>query len=169
MTSPSAAIGSTSDSSSLKNYTFEEEIGHGSFATVYRALHKESGATVAIKAVHRHKLNRKLFENLSLEISILQKIRHPHIIRLHEIHQSEKFIYLVMEYCEGSDLASLIKHVYKSKKASSAPNLHQLPSTASVNAPTQYPSRLSEAMVQKFVLQLGTLQRTHGIMIYIYI
>lgn len=39
-------------------------------------------APVAIKAVVRSKLTSKLLENLESEISILKRIRHPHIVEL---------------------------------------------------------------------------------------
>ena len=34
-------------------YTFQEEIGSGNFATVFRAIHQESSAEVAIKRIEK--------------------------------------------------------------------------------------------------------------------
>lgn len=95
----------------LANYTIEQEIGHGSFATVYlgREQVKEvkfcfsiaqytqkSNAKVAIKVVSLAKLNKKLAENLVSEISILKNIEHPNIVKLYEIQVifiSIRFVY----------------------------------------------------------------------------
>lgn len=55
------------------------------------------------------KLNRKLKENLNLEIDILQLLHHPHIVALLGRHQSETHIHLVMEYCELGDLSLFIR------------------------------------------------------------
>ncbi|KAJ3202400.1 Serine/threonine-protein kinase, partial [Dinochytrium kinnereticum] len=72
------------------DYAVGEEIGRGSFATVYigrrvGASSTPSAALAAIKTVNRDKLNRKLAENLETEIKILKGIRHDHIVGLMDI------------------------------------------------------------------------------------
>lgn len=63
-----------------EEYDVLEEIGIGSFATVYRARHKQSGGVVAIKAVHTRRLgNQKLWANLKQEIKAMRRIDSPHI------------------------------------------------------------------------------------------
>lgn len=62
-------------------YVVEKEIGKGSFATVYRGhAASDTKVHIAVKAVARSKLkNKKLLENLEVEIAILKKIKH-HIL-----------------------------------------------------------------------------------------
>lgn len=48
-------------------------------------------------------------ENLYTEIKILETLRHPHIVALHECVETPHNIHLVMEYCELGDLSLFIK------------------------------------------------------------
>lgn len=102
-------------------YTIIKEIGHGSFAIVYKASSPDGG-TFAIKTVPKSKLNKKLAENLETEISILQGVSHPHIVQLFHVLKSETEIHLIMEYCSMGDLAIFIKR----RSDSSSQNLRTL-------------------------------------------
>lgn len=90
-------------------FSIEDEIGRGSFATVYRGQHKATGALVAVKSVNLSKLNKKLKENLYTEIEILKGLHHPHAVALIDCRESSTHIYLVMEYCELGDLSYFIR------------------------------------------------------------
>ena len=48
-------------------------------------------------------------ENLEAEISILQSIQHPNVMRLHEVQATERHVYLMLEYCPGGDLMQVIR------------------------------------------------------------
>ena len=50
---------------------------------------------------HLSKLNIKNLEKFEREIQILIKLDHPSIIKLYEVFESERSLYLVMEYCKG--------------------------------------------------------------------
>ncbi|KAI7899255.1 kinase-like domain-containing protein [Cokeromyces recurvatus] len=93
------------------DYIIQNRIGQGSFATVYKAQHKDTQQTVAIKSVKRSKLTKKLLENLESEISILTAIRHKNIVGLIECQKTESNIFLVMEYCSLGDLSHFIKEL----------------------------------------------------------
>ncbi|EAW10371.1 serine/threonine protein kinase ATG1 [Aspergillus clavatus NRRL 1] len=94
---------------SLGRYTRLDEIGRGSFATVYQGVHTKTGTYVAIKSVNLSKLNKKLKENLSSEIHILKGLYHPHIVALIDCQETSSHIHLVMEYCALGDLSLFIK------------------------------------------------------------
>ena len=55
------------------------------------------------------KLNKKLKENLTSEISILKGLHHPHIVALIDCKDSSSHIHLVMEYVALGDLSHFIK------------------------------------------------------------
>jgi serine/threonine protein kinase len=65
----------------MDEYSNLTEIGKGSFATVFKGT-SSSGLIVAIKTINRQKLNRKLEENLKMEIAILSKARHRNVVSL---------------------------------------------------------------------------------------
>lgn len=93
------------DDDDAKPYVIVNDIGKGSFATVYKGYHevrsvklhipltlqieftsvKDTKVTVAIKAVKRDILNAKLFDNLQSEIDILKSLSHRHITKLLDI------------------------------------------------------------------------------------
>ncbi|KAI0526497.1 kinase-like domain-containing protein [Xylaria bambusicola] len=125
------------------------EIGKGSFAQVYMGKHKVSGAAVAIKSVELARLNKKLKDNLYSEIQILKKLRHPHIVALHDCVESTTHINLVMEYCELGDLSLFIK---KRDKLITHP--------ATCDLARKYPSipgsGLNEVVIRHFLKQLAS-------------
>ena len=45
---------------------------------------------------------------ISREIKILKKIKHPSIVQLYEIVETDEEIYLIMEYCNGGELFDYI-------------------------------------------------------------
>lgn len=92
-------------------YTMGKEIGRGSFAMVFKGyVTNDKNKHIAIKTVSRSKLkNKKLLENLEIEIAILKKIKHPHIVGLMDCERTSTDFYLVMEYCALGDLTFLIR------------------------------------------------------------
>ncbi|KAF3439775.1 hypothetical protein FNV43_RR18053 [Rhamnella rubrinervis] len=92
----------------IGDYILGPRIGSGSFAVVRRSRHRQLGIEVAVKEIDKKQLSPKVSENLLKEISILSTINHPNIIRLFEAIETEDRIYLVLEYCEGGDLAAYI-------------------------------------------------------------
>ncbi|PON78931.1 Serine/threonine protein kinase [Parasponia andersonii] len=90
------------------DYILGPRVGSGSFAVVWRSRHRKSGIEVAVKEIDKKQLSTKISESLLKEISILSTIDHPNIIRLFEAIETEEKIYLVLEYCDGGDLAAYI-------------------------------------------------------------
>ena len=92
----------------LTGYSNVQQIGQGSFATVYSATNNKR-EQVAIKVIEKNKLNKKLAENLETEISILKEIKNENITQLYEIEKTDDKIYLIMEFCAGGDLSNYLK------------------------------------------------------------
>ncbi|KAL6716452.1 Serine/threonine-protein kinase [Lecanora helva] len=86
-----------------------EEVGRGSFATVYKGSMSKKPGYVAIKSVDLNKLNKKLKENLYSEIHILKGLHHPHIVALIDCQETSAHIHLIMELCELGDMSYFIK------------------------------------------------------------
>ncbi len=47
-------------------------------------------------------------ERISREIKILKKLHHPNVVQIYEIIETERDLYLVMEYAPGGELFDLI-------------------------------------------------------------
>lgn len=80
-------------------YEFKQEIGKGSYSTVYLAVHKASKAEYAVKVIEKSK------RDPTEEIEILLRYgRHPHIVTLKAVHEDDKRAYLVLELLHGGEL-----------------------------------------------------------------
>ncbi|KAJ6873128.1 serine/threonine-protein kinase ATG1a isoform X3 [Populus alba x Populus x berolinensis] len=108
------------------DYILGSRIGWGSFAVVWRSIHRFSGLQVAVKEIDKKLLSPKVSENLLKEISILSTINHPNIIRFLESIETEDRIFLVLEYCEGGDLAVYIQRHGKVTEAVARHFMRQL-------------------------------------------
>uniref|UniRef100_A0A0A9Y3Q2 non-specific serine/threonine protein kinase n=1 Tax=Lygus hesperus TaxID=30085 RepID=A0A0A9Y3Q2_LYGHE len=92
-------------------YELEQTIGKGNFAVVKLATHVVTNSKVAIKIIDKTKLDEDNLKKIFREIQILTKLRHPHIIRLYQVMETEKTIYLVTEYaCGGEIFDFMVKH-----------------------------------------------------------
>jgi carbon catabolite-derepressing protein kinase len=68
----------------LGQYTIAKTLGEGSFGKVKLATHQVSGQKVALKIINRKRLvTRDMAGRIEREISYLQLLRHPHIIKLY--------------------------------------------------------------------------------------
>ena len=65
-------------------YQIKEEIGKGSFAVVNMAINFETGDKFAIKNYNKLKLDDEKRKVVQREISILERINHPNIVKLIE-------------------------------------------------------------------------------------
>jgi len=94
----------------VQGFTVCKLVGRGTQGSVYKAYTKTSPKTaVAIKVIDKSNLSRKGRDNLVSEIGILKKLKHKFIVDLVDFHWDDKYIYIVMEYCGGGDLSSVIK------------------------------------------------------------
>lgn len=103
-----------------------------------------------MKVVQRVKLNRKLLENLESEIQILKKLNHPHIVALKDCNKTEKYIYIIMEYCSVGDLSVIIK------KRERLDSLHPCLLPMIRDYPPAPGNGLHEVVVRHFVKQLAS-------------
>ncbi|XP_012937201.1 serine/threonine-protein kinase SIK3 homolog [Aplysia californica] len=85
-------------------YEMERTIGKGNFAVVKLATHIATKTKVAIKIVDKTQLDEDNLKKIYREIEIMKLLRHPHIIRLYQVMQSERMLYLVTEYASGGEI-----------------------------------------------------------------
>ncbi|KAL2553643.1 CBL-interacting serine/threonine-protein kinase 24 [Forsythia ovata] len=86
-------------------YELGRTIGEGTFAKVKFAQNTENGKSVAIKVIAKSTiLKHKMVDQIKREISIMKIVRHPYIVRLHEVLSSHTKIYIVLELVKGGQL-----------------------------------------------------------------
>ncbi|MED6277059.1 hypothetical protein CHARACLAT_009330 [Characodon lateralis] len=89
-------------------YKIRGEIGCGNFSHVKLGIHALTKDKVAIKILDKTKLDQKTQRLLSREISSMEKLHHPNIIRLYEVVETLSRLHLVMEYAGGGELYTKI-------------------------------------------------------------
>ncbi|MGB5975110.1 MAG: serine/threonine-protein kinase, partial [Nodosilinea sp.] len=81
-------------------------VGHGQFGRVYCAAHRTSGELVAVKDLHKDRFPTHKFLR---ELRFLISLQHPSIVTCHAIEHSASGRQLVLDYCEGGTLRSLME------------------------------------------------------------
>uniref|UniRef100_H2Y8T9 non-specific serine/threonine protein kinase n=1 Tax=Ciona savignyi TaxID=51511 RepID=H2Y8T9_CIOSA len=85
-------------------YSLRGELGSGNFSKVKAAIHMLTKERVAIKVLDKQKMDKKTKLLLSREISNMEMLHHPNVIRLYEVIHTEIKLYLVLEYANGGEL-----------------------------------------------------------------
>lgn len=89
----------------FEKYEMGRLLGCGAFAKVYYARDARTGQSVAMKVVSKRRVETTQLEaQIKREVSIMSRLRHPHIIRLLEVLATKSKIYFVMEFAKGGEL-----------------------------------------------------------------
>ena len=90
---------------SLGKYQIVEELGHGGFATVYKAHDPDLGLDVALKVLEPNLMRDRAFvERFRTEARVAARLRHPNIARVLNIDQAEGRLFIAIEYVAGRNL-----------------------------------------------------------------
>ncbi|KAM4702341.1 serine/threonine-protein kinase ULK2 isoform 1-T1 [Discoglossus pictus] len=90
-------------------YSRKDLIGHGAFAVVFKGRHrKKTDWEVAIKSINKKNLSKSQIL-LGKEIKILKELQHENIVALYDVQELPNSVFLVMEYCNGGDLADYLQ------------------------------------------------------------
>ncbi|KAF4077319.1 hypothetical protein AMELA_G00206680 [Ameiurus melas] len=88
----------------IGKYRLLKTIGKGNFAKVKLARHVLTGKEVAVKIIDKTQLNSSSLQKLFREVRIMKLLNHPNIVKLFEVIETEKTLYLVMEYASGGEV-----------------------------------------------------------------
>lgn len=100
----SVATTTSDDQPHIGNYRLLKTIGKGNFAKVKLARHILTGKEVAVKIIDKTQLNSSSLQKLFREVRIMKMLNHPNIVKLFEVIETEKTLYLVMEYASGGEV-----------------------------------------------------------------
>ncbi|OCT72658.1 hypothetical protein XELAEV_18035642mg, partial [Xenopus laevis] len=105
---------------SIEDYDLKSLIGKGAFGKIYRAKHKQSTETVAIKALKKEGIFSAWDANrIHLEKDILElatRKQNPFVVGLFASFQTEHHLCLVMDYCAGGDLLDYLERPFPLEK-----------------------------------------------------
>ncbi|CAF1026790.1 unnamed protein product [Rotaria sordida] len=85
-------------------YILQKTLGKGQTGLVKLGIHYVTGEKVAIKIVNREALSESVLLKVEREIAIMKLIEHPHVLRLYDVYESRKYLYLILEHVAGGEL-----------------------------------------------------------------
>jgi eukaryotic-like serine/threonine-protein kinase len=87
-----------------ERYLLERELGRGGMATVYLARDLKHDRAVALKVLHPDLAAAVGSERFLLEIRLVARLQHPHILPIHDSGESAGQLWFTMPYVEGESL-----------------------------------------------------------------
>ena len=87
----------------LGNYRLVRLLADGGFAEVYLGEHVHLGTQAAIKVLHAQLVSEDL-EQFRQEARIVARLRHPHIVSIHDFNVENGTPFIVMDYAANGNL-----------------------------------------------------------------
>ncbi|MBN3309605.1 serine/threonine-protein kinase Nek2 isoform X2 [Amia ocellicauda] len=104
--------------SRVEDYEVLHTIGSGSYGRCQKIRRKADGKLLVWKELDYGTMTEAEKQMLVSEVNLLRELKHPHIVRYYDriIDRTNTTLYIVMEYCEGGDLSSLINKCVKERR-----------------------------------------------------
>ncbi|RDB23669.1 G2-specific protein kinase nim-1 [Hypsizygus marmoreus] len=102
-------------SSFLDQYDSLDVIGNGSFGIIRKVRRRADGMIFARKELNFERMSERDRKQIVAEVNILKDLHHDHIVRYHDryVDREAGILYILMEYCGGGDLSTVIKQALK--------------------------------------------------------
>mmetsp|Transcript_40640 Transcript_40640/g.105495 ORF Transcript_40640/g.105495 Transcript_40640/m.105495 type:complete len:248 (-) Transcript_40640:1142-1885(-) len=112
-----------------EHYDVYQVLGAGSFSTVKLVEKRASSELFAAKIIDKTKTtgeNAIILDEVWREIDVLRSLDHPNIVRLHEVYDEPKKLYIVMDYASGGELFERLVQRKRYSEADAAAALHDV-------------------------------------------
>lgn len=94
----------------VANCRILEEIGSGGMSVVYKAIQEPLGRTVAVKMLKASiGIDGQFAQRFEREATFMASLQHENILHVHDFVRDERGMFIVLEYVQGVDLASLLE------------------------------------------------------------
>ncbi|KAH9925645.1 Pkinase-domain-containing protein [Epithele typhae] len=95
-------------------YLLLQTLGEGEFGKVKLGLHMQWGEEVAVKLIRRGNIDSSVrMSKVEREIEVLRSLKHPNIVRLYDVIETDKYIGIILEYASGGELFDhILAHRY---------------------------------------------------------
>ncbi|KAI0338603.1 Pkinase-domain-containing protein [Trametopsis cervina] len=99
-------------------YLLLRTLGEGEFGKVKLGLHMQWGEEVAVKLIRRGNIDTNVrMSKVEREIEVLRTLKHPNIVRLYDVIETDKYIGIILEYASGGELFDhILAHRYLREK-----------------------------------------------------
>ncbi len=116
--------------SGVGGYTILAELGHGGMGTVFLARRQGGdGRYVALKVLPQAMgYSARTREHFLAEANALAKLRHPHIVQVHEVVRDGRTLAYSMDHVDGVTLMGLVQGIVRSagRDAAAPPTIHDV-------------------------------------------
>ncbi|XP_049625817.1 serine/threonine-protein kinase Nek2 isoform X2 [Suncus etruscus] len=102
----------------VEDYEVLHTIGTGSYGRCQKIRRKSDGKVLVWKELDYGSMTEAEKQMLVSEVNLLRELKHPNIVRYYDriIDRTSTTLYIVMEYCEGGDLAGVISRGAKERQ-----------------------------------------------------
>ncbi|KAG6973434.1 hypothetical protein JG688_00003530 [Phytophthora aleatoria] len=100
------------DKPSIDEFAQGKPLGEGNFSRILEATHKATGEKFALKVIEKQRIKRlrlrhqNIFNEINMEKDVLNRLRHPNIIRLYQTFQDDNNLYFLLDLLDGGELLS---------------------------------------------------------------
>ncbi|DAZ95911.1 TPA: hypothetical protein N0F65_012622 [Lagenidium giganteum] len=94
----------------ITEFTLGQLMGEGNFSRIVTAVHNATQEMFALKVIEKQRVKRlrirhpNIFNEINMEKEVLNRLRHPNIIRLYQTFQDDDNLYFLLEYLSGGEL-----------------------------------------------------------------
>ena len=105
-------------------YEFGKMLGDGAYGQVFIATHKSTHQVRAVKKIPKNRIKHP--DRMETEINVMKLADHPYIVKLYEVWEDDRYIFLVLENCLGGELFNYIVQKKRLSEREAAKIFHQL-------------------------------------------
>jgi eukaryotic-like serine/threonine-protein kinase len=98
----------------IGKYTINEILDQGAWSIVYKGVHTILNFPVSIKMLkHNVAMDPEFSEKFRYEAKTVARLNNPNIVKVYDIEERYRTVFIVMEFLEGSSLEYLLKNMPK--------------------------------------------------------
>lgn len=99
-----------SETSRVGPFLLGKCLGEGTTGMVRLGIHADTKLVVAIKIIQKKFLNKneERWKTIQREIAILKLVDHPNVLKLYDVLETNKRVYIILEHVKGGELFEYI-------------------------------------------------------------
>ncbi|XP_051981610.1 probable serine/threonine-protein kinase nek2 [Xyrauchen texanus] len=101
-------MGNAQDTLESYGYINPVQVAQGSFGATYKVVSKDEEKEYMMKEIKAKQLSRDCITKAKSEADVLCRLKHPYIVDYKESFEENGSLYIIMNYCEGGDLAKVM-------------------------------------------------------------